>query len=593
MSLTDNVKVEHDLLASVVSPFTKFHRSSGRNVLKQAVNFSSYSNSGFQTTVYPPSSSTIIDKRMLLQATVSVTTTAANSLEQGAPRCFPLASVMSSLQISINGNSTTSTPRDLVYFLQRFSNDSLFRSKYWSMTPSLPDPCSSYAKCPKTQRTTIPIANIIGANVQARTAAAALVPDVFVQIPDIAIPAINQDFPVNWSPFADSQFYKGDAENSRAAFPYTVNVAGTVNTYTFCEPLLHPLCSDNEIEGLSNVRELSVQITFDTNLLRLFSKPTAIAGGAINLVVAAPKLLLSYFEAEDQSSIPLSISLPYTQHVVKNLALGALANAPTTRSFSNIILGQVPSRMYVFARPSNAALAVEIADGFACIEGVNFTIGNRSGILASASSQQLYQMSVSNGLCMSWNEYSRRVGSVMCIDVGSDIGSLQPGSLGNVSISFDVTLANRIFLDPLVDNPANVYAGNFDLYAAFELEGSYLVSQDSAQLSLGLSASDMIEAEATEPLDLSDVKKGSGMMTGGSVRGWRKFYGGLKKAVRSTNRFVQKLASGPGMDSNIYLQGAAKIMDQTNNMMSGPPKAQLPAPDVASGMYRGRGLLRM
>ena len=592
MSLVENQKVEHDLLASVVSPFTKFHRASGRNVLKQAVNFSSYSNSGFQTTVYPPSSSTIIDKRMLLQATVSVTTTAANSLLEGAPRCFPLASVMSSLQISINGNSTTSTPRDLVYFLQRFSNDSLFRSKYWSMTPSLPDPCSSYAKCPRVQRTTVAAVNIPAVQIQARDAPAGALMAAYVTVPAINIPAINTDFPVNWSPFCDGQFYKGDAENSRAAFPYTTNVGGTVNTYNFTEPLLHPLCSDNEVEGLSNIRELSVQITFDTNLMRLFSKPTAVAGGAINLVVAAPRLLISYFEAEEQSQIPLSISLPYTQHVVKNLALGALANAPTSRTFGNIILGQVPSRMYVFARPSNAALAVEVADGFAAIEGVNFTIGNRSGILASASSQQLYQMSVSNGLCMSWNEYSRRVGSVLCIDVGSDIGSLQPGALGNVSISFDVTLANRIFLDALIDDPANVFAGNFDLYFVAELDGQYNISQDSAQLSLGLSASDMIEAEATEPLDLSDVKKGAGMM-GGSMKGWRKFYGGLKKAVRSTNRFVQKIAQAPGMDSNIYLQGAAKIMDQTNNMMSGPQKQQVPAPDTAAGMYRGRGLLRM
>ena len=129
MSLTENQKVEHDLLASVVSPFIKFHKSSGRNVLKQAINFSSYSNSGFQTTIYPPSSSTVIDKRMLLQSTVTVTTTTANSLLEGAPRSFPLASVMSSLQISVNGNSTTSSPRDLVYFLQRFNVDSLFRSK--------------------------------------------------------------------------------------------------------------------------------------------------------------------------------------------------------------------------------------------------------------------------------------------------------------------------------------------------------------------------------------------------------------------------------------------------------------------------------
>lgn len=93
----------------------------------------------------------------------------------------------------------------------------------------------------------------------------------------------------------------------------------------------------------------------------------------------------------------------------------------------------------------------------------------------------------------------------------------------------------------------NVWAGSFDLYFVAELDGQYNISQDSAQLSLGLSASDMIEAESSEPLDLSDVKMGAGMM-GGSMKGWRKFYSGLKKAVRSTNRFVQKIAQAPAGD---------------------------------------------
>lgn len=593
MSLTENQKVEHDLMASVVSPFVKFHKSSGRNVLKQAINFSSYSNSGYQVTVYPPSSSTVIDKRMLLQATVAVTTTNANELLQGAPRCFPLASIMSSLQISVNGNSTTSSPRDLVYFLQRFNNDSLFRAKYWSMTPSQEDPASSYVKCPKTQTYTIPTVSV-----QAVTASggATLVANVFTNIP-----AINYSVPVNWSPFCEDRFYKSDQEASRGAFPYTVNGGNTINTYVFTEPLLHPLCSDNEVSGLTNIRELSINITFDTNLLRLFSKPTVITGGAVNINVAPPKLLISYFEPEDQSQIPLTVSLPYTQYVVKNLALGALTNAPQVKTFSNVILGQVPSKMYIFARPTNSSLTEAIADGYACIEGINFTIGNRSGVLASASAQQLFQMSVSNGLCMNWVEYSRRIGSVLCIDIGSDIGGLQSGALGNVSISFDVTLANRVFLDALVDDPLNVWGGNFDLYFIAELDGSYNISQDSAQLSLGLSASDMVEAESSEPMDMTDVPKGEGLMSGGSMAGWRKFYRGLKKAVRSVNRFTQKIAQAPGMDSNIYLQGAAKIMDQTNNMLAGPPKPQnqalpmpaMTAPDIASGMYRGRGLLRV
>lgn len=600
MSLVENQKIDHDLMASVVSPFVKFHKSSGRNVLKQAINFSSYSNTGYQLTLYPPSSSTVIDKRMLLQSTVTVGTTVANELTNGAPRCFPLASVMSSLQISINGNSTTTCPRDLLYFLQRFNNNSLFRSKFWSMTPSQPDPCSSYNKCPKSQSTTIAAVNIPAVQVRALDGPAGAPMAAYTTVPAINIPAITTTVAVNWSPFCEDKFFKSDNETSRAAFPYVSNVANTLNTYVFTEPLLHSLCSDNEIEGLTNVREMSINITFDNNLVRLFSKPSVITNGVVQINTVAPKLLISYYEPEDASQIPLSVSLPYTQYVVKNTTLGALNNAQQTKTFSNIILGQVPSKMFIFARPSNSALTEAISDGFACIESINFTIGNRSGILASASSQQLFQMSVANGLSMNWTEYSKRIGSVLCVDVGNDIAGLQPGGLGNVSISFDISLSNKIYTDALVDDPANIYNGSFDLYFVAQLDGEYKVSQDSAQLSLGLSVSDMVEAESTEPLDVSGVESGSGL-AGGSMKGWRKFYGGLKKGVRSVNRFMQKIADAPGMDSNIYLQGAAKIFDQTNNMLSGPqrPQQQMPVvtatalPKEGSGMYKGRGLLRV
>ena len=108
----------------------------------------------------------------------------------------------------------------------------------------------------------------------------------------------------------------------------------------------------------------------------------------------------------------------------------------------------------------------------------------------------------------------------------------------------------------------------------------------------------MMDAEQNESMDMSGVKReeGSGM-SGGSMRGWRKFFKSLKKGVRSVNRFVQKVADAPGMDSNIYLQGASKLLNQTNSMMNPPsrdntiPIAQ--AVKIEGSGYRGRGMLRM
>ena len=585
MSLqSEPIKIESSLLSSVISPFEKFVQSSGRNVLKSALVFSSYSNNGFSGTFYPPSSSTLIDKRVLLEATVSVITTDSNetALNAGSLRAFPLAALMSSLTVGINGNNTTSIPRDLVYYKQRIYSDSLFRSKWWSMSPSVPDPASSYLKCPEFVWRQAETTVTGGTNVAA---------------------TFTRQY-VAWSPFLTEQaFFKNDNEMSRASFPTLASSSATAFNYQLTEPLIHPLFADNEEEALTNVRELSINITFDTVLNRIWSVPTAFTGTqSVNMVLAPPKLHITYCEPEDSSQIPLSVSLPYAQDVIKNFPIGAvLGTANPTFTASNIILGQVPSKIVCFIRPRNSELGPLVADGFCSVDQVNITLGNRSGILSSASQQQLYQMSVSNGVDMNWIEWSRRIGSVVVIDVAKDIGGLQVGALGSVSLSMDVRFKNTLFTDFASDNTANVFTGNFDLYVICQLDGEYRIASDSANLSLGLSVSDMMEADQGEALDVSGVKPETGSgMSAGSMKGWRRFIRGLKKGVRSVNRFVGKVAHMPGMESNPYLQGASQILNSTNNMLSGGPRdstmpiAQAVKVDGSGRMvYRGSGLLRM
>lgn len=545
-----NQKVESDIVDSVISPFVKFHKAQHRNVLSQAITFSSYNNNTFSGSFYPPSSSTIIDKRFLIQATVAVTTTTNDSLLLGAPRSFPLASVMQSCTISINGNSTTSTPSLLMGLLERMNNDSVFRSRYWSLTPSYPDPVNCYAKCPKT------VAVTVGSS------------------------TYNEK--VNWSPFQDDGYFKGDAENSRASFPRKSTTA-TVHTYEFCEPLIHSLCTDNEVEGLSNVREISISCVFDSSLNKLYSSPTAIAGLSINLVAAAPKLLINYIECSDPSQIPLSISVPYTQYVVKqtNADNPCPINVAKKTVFSNIILGQVPEKLYIYLREQNGTFTEIDSNGFGTISNVNLTIGNRSGLLASMSQQQLYQMSVQNGLCMSWLEWSKRIGSVVIVDIAKNLGGLQAGAIGNVSISFEVSYMNTMYADAgVLDTGAN--DKNFDVFCVCELAGQYNIAQDSSNLSLGLTIADMMQSEQSDPIvgseSPADNAKG---FNGGSVAGWRKFKRWVKRHVGKAADVASKVASV--MPMNPYATGVSALLNTGNSILN---------PVDAAG-YRGKGLLRM
>jgi len=282
-------------------------------------------------------------------------------------------------------------------------------------------------------------------------------------------------------------------------FPYSEGDEGSQSkTFVITEPLLHPLCEDSDAQGMSNVRELSITLNFDSILTKMWSSPENVTGLSIDLSSAAPQLLISYVQPKQPEKIPLSLHLGYEDLQVRSTNVGNVdVNATQSVSMNNIVVSQVPSKMYVFARKKNSDKTYNDADSYACIENLNFTLGTRSGILSSATHQQLYNMSVANGLEMSWNQFSRRLGSIVCIDLAKDVGGFQPGAVGNLSSSFTGTIRNKQIKVPghqeITGTPANTI--DYDLFLVLEQDGVFTVSPDNASLSLGLSQADMAEAQ--------------------------------------------------------------------------------------------------
>ena len=84
-------------------------------------------------------------------------------------------------------------------------------------------------------------------------------------------------------------------------------------------------------------------------------------------------------------------------------------NAPAMQvSSNNIQLNSIPSRLYIFARNNNSVLYADPfhSDTFLSIENISIQFGNRSGCLASASKRQLYDLSVKNGVNLSWLQWA-------------------------------------------------------------------------------------------------------------------------------------------------------------------------------------------
>lgn len=501
------------------------HLKAGAEVNHVVLNFGSYNNSGFEISFRPPGTDVIIDKRVLLSVPVRVQ---GNALNGTAPRTWPVASVMSVLNVTINGTTVTSSPRDLVHVYERLGNNAEFRAKFWSLTPSYPDFASSYAKLPP----------YIGRQCVDAALGATVVAGTFVNLPN----------PI--SPFCEESFHKGDYELPRAAFPFT-GTAATNRAYQFTEPLLSPVFSDNEEEGLVNISDLKISCIFDSVLKKMWSSNGAAAGLAVTLAAdgagnpKAPQLLVTYIRPVDSKAVPMEFIMPIVDNkfFMQPSVLDTAINVPTKEYFNNIQLNTVPRKLIIFCRQKESSLTEEYANGFANISNINLTIGTRSGLLSGCTEMDLYQMSAKNGLNLNWTQWNKRIGSILVVDWAEDLGGESPGSKGNLSLSFEITVTNKFYTDLVGDTSGTVSPLKYELCMFAVTDGKINITRDSAMLSQGLSQQDRADAENTELSGqgfiggefgemLGQGRIGAGKMGGNLYGGsWKGFWRGLKKGV--------------------------------------------------------------
>ena len=91
-----------------------------------------------------------------------------------------------------------------------------------------------------------------------------------------------------------------------------------------------------------------------------------------------------------------------------------------------IRLSSIPEKLYIFARPSKGALntnalSQQIPHSFLRITGLRMNWNNRVGIFSTYTEQDLYKMSVSNGLQDTFYDWKLNSGSICVVDVTKDI----------------------------------------------------------------------------------------------------------------------------------------------------------------------------
>lgn len=454
-----------------------------------------------------------------------------------APRAFPLARSINNLRITINNNSVSTELSDYFHALVHYNTGHDIKHRDYSCTPHMLDRAQTYAQLQGTVR------NPLGA-------------------------------------FYDNPYEETRRGFSSVSYEFTAGAAdqGSMKiTYAITELLyLNPLLFDRNSnqKGFIGIQTFDVVMNMESNIRNcLFSAVNndvvisrdSGAGAAdlafntitVNISQQNPELHFTYITPNilDMPKISDSIIYPYynIDRYSRTVSAGDYEpdpNNPNQIIFvggtpaggvisgvvsNNIQLNSIPKRIYIFARRNNNTRnkRLEATDTFANISGISFNWNNRNGILSSASEEQLYQMSVCNGLNMSWDDWHIRCGSVLCIDFAKNIGlsSMEaPGLLGTYQMNYSINLKN-ISTDPLA----------LDLYTVVVSAGTFTISSNRANSQIGvISKQDILDAP-----DLPLVQYDYDMDGGNFFSGLKKTGRFLKKAAKKVAPLIRKY--GPGV----------------------------------------------
>ncbi len=433
----------------------------GSDVLYKAFTTTSISNSSINFSCPPTSQNVWVDRRVHIQMPVRITVQAtgmpAGALlfnpNQVAIRSFPVMKSLDTMQLTLNNQSVSVNISDIMSAVEHFNIDRKLKAIDYSKCPTYS--CSQSQEFYDLFGATRSPMSLYGDGLD--DLASASFPFTIVSQTNVAGLATSTiDFistepiflsPLFWGAFChdDSAFY------GLRTFDMTLNFLNTANRM---------LALDNVSVGVPFAPTTITSTMSFSNFSPAFS-----------YAQSQPYLLFQYITpqlADKGANLSKVFNYPYFNidrfpTDVPSIAAGASSQI----SSNNIQLNSIPSRMYIFARNTNASLYATpfLTDTFLAIENISIQFGNRSGVLASASKRQLFDLSAKNGCNLSWQQWSGEqlnspalasagfgtaakqyaaCGSILCLDM-IDIGleSLDaPGKLAQLMLQINVNVKN-------------------------------------------------------------------------------------------------------------------------------------------------------
>jgi hypothetical protein len=472
----------------------------GQNMTVAKFNAISKSSSQLTFNIQVPSEQTIIDRRVMLHSTWQIQITGnvpsigdylINVGSQDALAPFPAHQLFSTAQITLNNNTVSMNVQDVINAIMR-SNDSRELQAYNGMCPVAFDTYLNYSDAVLANN------NPLGS---------------YVNVSD-------NDIQPRGAFYIDS--ITGNTAAATAGEAKTV-----VIQFSTAEPLLvspfifaDPKSNNQGIYGIQNLN--AVFNVGSANRVWRSANPNITGVSLVSCQKA--ELVFNFITGHPSDLMSARNVVPYYELPRYISQVGSVGVGSQTLPFNSIQLNQVPDKLIVFCRKQLAYQTANDADAFLPITGIRLNWNNQSGILASATAQDLFRYSRESGYNGTWNEFNGSAwrnapaggsgsevlttGSMLMLTFGEHIQITEdwyaPGSLGNFNLQFDVE----------VENKTGAALANYEIVLITVNSGCFVCERGTSSIYTGiLTRQDVLEASQMEAYGKDDVKR----MIGG---GW-------------------------------------------------------------------------
>lgn len=416
--------------------------------------------------VQVPSQSTVINREVLWDSTVHFTVNITNVAtgqrvfkygSQEGFQPFPLNSLITTMSADINNTKVSHEIQNTLPALLRL-NDTKHLKKYNGMSPILPD--MYYQKySDANQNVNNPLGGIGDAGHD----------NDYIPRGAHPITAVLQRYNAGaWvnvetdgaTPLTLESLSEG------LAVVYRVEIVASFTEPLFLSPFIFG-DPDYNRQGFVGINALSLNINTDVSCKRFW------AVGAPDTEVytvslgtqAQPngftnsRLLMNFLTTQDTDLISPENVVPFHDfkpYLSFSNGMPVITNGSTGTVVSqNIQINQIPDYFIVMVRKPLANMTVRDSSYFLPIKSVSINFSNTSGLLSSATPQDLYRISVENGSTQNWYEFNgeamngvnsvNTMGSLLVLNPAKNLSlpsTLSCGSIGQFTFQITMQVKN-------------------------------------------------------------------------------------------------------------------------------------------------------